>query len=155
MDLRESKSRVTEDRLQEAAGACAAAGAQLVYLFGSQAAGGGGRDIDLAVLFEADVGTVEHGRRQVRLLGQLMAVFQSNAVDLVVLNGAPPVLSYEAVIRRGRLLYARDPLSRVVFEVRAFQRYADTAALRSVQDRYMLEAIHSGAAAAGKGRHRW
>jgi hypothetical protein len=88
-----------------------------------------------------------------------MSVFQSNAVDVVILNDAPPLLAYEGVIRSGRLLFEKDKLARIQFEVRAFQEYLDTAPLRKVQNRYLKEAIHRRAArlSAGSGErgHTW
>jgi hypothetical protein len=65
---------------------------------------------------------------------------------VVILNDAPPLLTYEGVIRSGRLLFEKDKLARIQFEVRAFQEYMDTAPLRNVQNRYLKHAIRSRAA---------
>jgi len=74
-----------------------------------------------------------YGEARVQLISELMSVFGSNDVDVVILDEAPPLLTYEGVIQGGRLLYIKDRLARIRFEVRAFQEYVDTAPLRETQ----------------------
>ncbi|HSB78233.1 MAG TPA: nucleotidyltransferase domain-containing protein [Candidatus Methylomirabilis sp.] len=152
---------VSEDRLEAAVAACVKAGAELVYLFGSQARGKvwAQSDVDLAVLLGPNVARERHGEVRVHLIAELMSVFESNSVDVVILNEAPPLLTYEGVIQGGRLLHEAERLSRIRFEVRAFQEYVDTAPLRELQDRYLKDAIRRRAATlpAGDGGqgHPW
>ncbi|HSB69801.1 MAG TPA: nucleotidyltransferase domain-containing protein [Candidatus Methylomirabilis sp.] len=152
---------VGEDRLQAAVAACVKAGAELVYLFGSQARGNvwPESDVDLAVVLGPKAPTEQHGEILVRLIGDLMTVFGSNNVDVVILNDAPPLLTYEGVIQGGRLLFEADRLTRIRFEVRAFQEYVDTAPLREIQNRYLKEAVQARAATltseSGKPGHSW
>ena len=153
--------QVTEERLHRTVDACARAGGDLVYLYGSQARGRGWAesDVDFAVLLGPRASRDRYGAIRVELIGELMSVFESNKVDVIVLNEAPPLLTYEGVIRGGRLLFERDKLTRVRFQVRAFQEYVDTAPLREIQNRYLKEAIHKRAAtlSAGDGEngHTW
>jgi predicted nucleotidyltransferase len=152
---------VTPARLQAAVAACRKAGAELVYLFGSQARGKAWSqsDVDLAVLLGSSLAKERHGQIRIQLIAELMSIFRSNNIDVVVLNDAPPLLTYEGVIRRGRLLFEKDRLARIRFEVRAFQEYVDTAPLREVQNRYLKEAIQARAATLpredGKQGHTW
>jgi predicted nucleotidyltransferase len=143
--------RIDEERLQAAVAVCAKAGANLVYLFGSQARGKvwAESDVDLALLLGSAIPSERYGEVRVELIAELMSVFGSNKVDVVVLNGAPPLLVYEGVIQGGRLLFEKDRLARIRFEVRAFQEYVDTARLREIQNRYLKEAIRGRAAALG------
>lgn len=46
-----------------------------------------------------------YGEVRVRVIGELMSAFGSNDVDVVILNEAPPLLTYEGVIQGGRLLF--------------------------------------------------
>ena len=140
--------QVTEERLQRAVRACIKAGADLVYLFGSQARGRTWNENDLGLaVFPGTGGSRDrYGAIRVELIGELMSVFESNKEDVVILNEAPPLLTFEGVIQRGRLLFERDKLTRVRFEVRAFQEYVDTAPLREIQNRYPKEAIRTRAA---------
>ncbi len=137
-----------EDRIHAAVAACVKAGADLVYLFGSQARGKvwAESDVDLAVLLGPAVPPERRGEVRVRLIGELMSVFQRNDVDVVVLNEASPLLTYEGILRDGRLLFEADRLARIRFEVRAFQEYVDTAPMRRVQNRYLQEAIRTRSA---------
>jgi predicted nucleotidyltransferase len=113
------------------------------YLFGSQATG---RitplsDVDIAVLLED--GLSSPGAVQAALISDLMLVFRRSDVDVVVLNGAPPLLKQRATAR-GRLLFCRDPAARVRFEVSALREYLDTARLRELEDRALLERYAGG-----------
>jgi uncharacterized protein len=96
------------------------------YLFGSLAQGKATSrsDIDIAVLLqqlpEQLGGTMD---RQLKLMDDFRC-FADREVDVVILNAAPPVLK-DQVLRHGRRLFERDRQTRVEFEVRAGQEYAD------------------------------
>ena len=64
-------------------------------------------------------------------------------MDLVVLNGVPPLLAHR-VISKGKLLFSRDDRTRTAFEVRTKLRYLDTKPLREVQRRYLYRRIRAG-----------
>ncbi len=88
------------------------------YYFGSQATGSATAlsDVDIGVLIEA--GTSSPGEMQAALISDLMLVLRRSDIDVVVLNMAPPLLK-ERAISHGRLIYCRDELARVRFEVAA------------------------------------
>ncbi len=98
------------------------------YLFGSHARGAGQAhsDIDVAVFIDED--TIEPGPfgYQSELTSTLMSGLGTNAVDVVVLNSAPPLL-YHRVLRDGSRLFARDLRATTVREGRALSRYCDFA----------------------------
>jgi len=98
----------------------------LAYLFGSHASGRArpSSDRDIAVLLEPHLSSVERGRWQLLLIGRLIDAYHSDAIDLIVLNDAPPVLRFE-VIRNRHVLYNRDDEARVAFEVRTMQEWFD------------------------------
>jgi predicted nucleotidyltransferase len=93
------------------------------YLFGSQARGDAG---PLAAL-SAEAGS---------LLG-------TDDVELVVLNGAPPLLA-QRVIRDGELLAERSALTRVRLETEAIIRYLDTIPLREELGRGLERRLAEG-----------
>ena len=61
----------------------------------------------------------------------------------MILNAAPPLLK-ERAISRGRVIYCRDEITRLRFEVAARREYLDTQALREAQDRALIERYTNG-----------
>ena len=98
----------------------------IAYLFGSHAVGRAGpaSDYDIAVLCAPELSSAERGRWRLELIGRLIDVYHSDAIDLVILNDAPPLLRFE-VIRVRHVLYNRDDEARVAFEVRTMQEWFD------------------------------
>jgi predicted nucleotidyltransferase len=107
------------------------------YLFGSQAGGAATplSDVDIAVVLAPDA--TSPGAIQVALISDLMLALHRSDIDVVILNTAPPLLKERAI--SGRLLYCRNELARVRFEVAARREYFDTKPLRDAQDRALLE----------------
>jgi predicted nucleotidyltransferase len=107
------------------------------YLFGSQASGATSplSDVDIAVVLAPDAASP--GTIQANLTSDLMLALNRSDIDLAILNAAPPLLKQRAI--SGRLLYCRDELARVRFEVAARREYLDTKPLRDAQDRALLE----------------
>jgi predicted nucleotidyltransferase len=98
------------------------------YLFGSHARGAGQAhsDIDIAVFVDGDqVEPSPFGYRS-ELTSLLMSALETNAVDVVVLNNAPPLL-YHRVLRDGSRLFARNLRATTVREGRALSRHCDFA----------------------------
>ena len=156
--MSDSRKQLSAAELDVGVRACVAGGADLVYLFGSQASGKrwAESDIDFAVLLGPGVPRERYGKVQLELIGKLMSALGADAVDVVILNTASPVLAYEGVVRGGKVLFAKDSLARIRFEVAVFQRYADTAHLRDVQNQYLYRAIQARAAqVVGEGGHSW
>lgn len=111
----------------------------LAYLFGSEAKGTANResDIDIAVLLSDQIPEAEYGQRVVDLNTELIGIFQRDAIDVAVLNNAPPLLAFQ-VVRHGIVIY--DPHQRYVsFYIDTFNRYADTQPLRDLQWQYYLK----------------
>jgi predicted nucleotidyltransferase len=100
----------------------------VAWLFGSHASGRthARSDIDIAVLLAAETTKEERERWRLELIGRLSDAFRSDAIDLAILNDAPPLLRYEA-LRPRRVLYNRDDEARVAFEVRTMQEWFDWA----------------------------
>jgi predicted nucleotidyltransferase len=96
------------------------------YLFGSRARGAGQAhsDIDVAVFIDRE--RTEPGPFGYRseLTSALMSGLGTNAVDVVVLNNAPPLL-YHRVLRDGSRLFARNLRETTVREGQALSRHCD------------------------------
>jgi len=96
------------------------------YLFGSTARGErqAHSDLDIAI-FIAGVADAQGGfGYQAALTADLMAGLGSNAIDVVILNLAPPLL-YHRVLRDGIRIMSRDLRATTSREARALSRYFD------------------------------
>lgn len=78
------------------------------YLFGSHAAGSSHResDVDVGVVLDYGIHPTRASRfdERVRLASELIGALRVNAVDLVVLNDAPPLFA-RRVLLEGRQVY--------------------------------------------------
>ena len=81
------------------------------YLFGSHARGAAHRDsdVDVGVVLDYGVHVTRASRfaERVRLASELIGGLHVNAVDLIVLNDAPPLLA-RRVLLDGRQVYCAD-----------------------------------------------
>lgn len=117
-------------------------GILLAYLIGSHARKEARdvSDIDIAVLLEKSPD--EDGRRLYSAYKELMLDIRealgSERFDLVLLNDAPPALSFD-VIREGISIYFRDAPTLNRFEMDTIRRFQDTNYLRMIQDDYLRE----------------
>ena len=98
------------------------------YLFGSHARDTGQAHSDIDVAVFVNFGEVVPGPFGYRseLTSALMSGLGSNAVDVVVLNTAPPLL-YHRVLRDGVRVVSRDLRATTVREGRALSRHCDFA----------------------------
>jgi predicted nucleotidyltransferase len=106
-------------------------GIVLLYLFGSRAKGTAapGSDWDVAVLVEGS-GPADPHRFAAEVERDLQP-FSQEAVEVTVLNGADPILSFQ-VISTGRILHARTERERVLYEARVLREYRDSAHRRRI-----------------------
>jgi uncharacterized protein len=116
------------------------------YLFGSVAEGRAHResDVDVGVLLDRAVFPSAEERMEVRIsLGSdLVDLLDTNDVDLVILNDAPPELG-RAIVTRGRRVYCADAEADHAYVRDVQLRAADLAPwLRRVR-RVKLDALRS------------
>ncbi len=119
------------------------AGVVSAYVFGSHAQGAAHResDVDVAVLFDraAVPDRAERGRRAVRLSAALVAATHCNAVDVLVLNDAPPEVAVAAVA--GVRVYCADAEADHVFVRTACLRLGDLRPFLERTRRVKLETL--------------
>lgn len=96
------------------------------YLFGSHARGGahGRSDVDVAVYVDETLAEASRFGYQAELTTHLMDALGTNAVDVVVLNTAPPLL-YHRVLRDGVRLLSRDLRATTTRAGQALSQYFD------------------------------
>jgi len=127
----------------------------LAYVFGSQVRGKAGplSDLDVAVLLAGEPTPAECTDRRLDFIGDLMRLLQTNDVDVVVLNVAPLALRY-AVLRSGRLVFARQQQEAIEFRVQTASRYFDFRPLLERHQRIFFERIKRGEFSRGYNPYR-
>jgi predicted nucleotidyltransferase len=113
---RPARTAAAADSLDQLADLLGAAPARLVsaYLFGSHAEGRAHResDVDVGILLPYEPASTPKGRfeARIRVLSFLISKLgqNANAVDIVVLNDAPPLLA-RRIVTRGRRVLCSDP----------------------------------------------
>ncbi len=119
-----------ESSIRETLTRVATPGLISAYLFGSRAHGSGHResDVDVGVVLDHAVHATRSTRfaERVRLASELIGALHANAVDLVVLNDAPPLLA-RRVLREGRQVYCSDADADRDFRRDTLLRAADLA----------------------------
>ena len=102
-------------------------GLQLVVLFGSLAKGLRRKDsdIDLAFLYDGPF-------NELLLTNRVSQLLHSDAIDVVDLHTASPLLKY-AAMQHGQALFERSPGTFITYYTLAFRRYVDTKKLRDAQ----------------------
>lgn len=115
------------------------------YVFGSCARGESQShsDLDVAVYVDESYSSPSRYGYAAELTEELMRALQTDRVDVVVLNRAPPVL-YHRVLRDGLRIVARDLAATTVREGRALSRYCDY-----VPQLRKIEALHKARIATG------
>lgn len=97
------------------------------YIFGSKAKGQENKlsDIDIAILIDEEKAprSLPYGYKA-NILTVLMKVLETEKLDLVILNESPLFLCFR-VIHDGLILYSKDEIKRIQFEVKIMSRYLD------------------------------
>lgn len=116
------------------------------YLFGSRARGDAraGSDVDVAVYVDAAAAAAGGFGYEAELATALMRLLGTSAVDVVLLNAAPPLL-YHRVLRDGVRLLARDLAATTTREGRALSRYCDFVPQLAKIERAASARIRAGA----------
>jgi predicted nucleotidyltransferase len=115
------------------------------FLIGSQARGSAGplSDVDVAVLHDPALTSAERLELRLSLTASVGAALETSEIDIVLLNGAPPLMRHEA-LRHAVVLVDRDPEARMEFQVRSLHDYVDTEPLRKLFARHLHERIREG-----------
>lgn len=120
-------------------------GVVAAMLIGSQARGEAGplSDVDIAVWHGPGLDAAQRSRLRLDLIAAAEAALGTDEVDLVMLNGAPPLVRQRAM-RDAIRLVERDPDERVRLETRAIIDYCDTVPLRAQLGSALRRRIEEG-----------
>jgi uncharacterized protein len=120
-------------------------GVVAAMLIGSHARGTAGplSDIDVAFWHEPALDASALLELRLQLARESARALGTDEVDVVPLNGAPPLVRQRA-IRDGRLIVQRDAGTRVRLQARAIVEYLDTIPLRAELARGQRNRIREG-----------
>lgn len=99
---------------------------KLVYLFGSQAKKTTSvlSDYDFAVYFDDKASSNKRFEIKLMLMAELMQIFKTDKIDLVVLNDdLNPLLKYH-VIKDGKIIFEKRPF-RLILEPNIYSEFFD------------------------------
>jgi predicted nucleotidyltransferase len=124
--------RLDDGALQRLAAVLDREGVIAASLIGSQARGTAGplSDVDVAVWHTPDLDAGKRLHLRLDLAQAAARALGTDEVDIVLLNGASPLMRHRA-IRDGKLLVQRDRKARVQLQARALIEYLDTEPLRA------------------------
>lgn len=99
---------------------------QVAYLFGSQASGKANKlsDIDIAVLFDNDLTTIERFEQKLNIIGDIGSLLSRDDIEVLDLNSAPVALRFSAIENR-EILFESGSVDRSIFEADTMSRFQD------------------------------
>jgi predicted nucleotidyltransferase len=123
------------------------------YLFGSVAEGVNHplSDVDIALLMDPRLSLEQRFARRLEIAGALQRYFQ--ALDLVILNDAPPALQFQ-IIQKGQVLVDNDKEQRCLFQMGACNAYFDLKPYLDYYNLQMVTRIKEAGLGAGYSGHR-
>ncbi|MCF8011877.1 MAG: nucleotidyltransferase domain-containing protein [Clostridiales bacterium] len=118
-----------------------------IYLFGSYAEKKqtSASDVDLGGLLDQDFSPKQYFDKKLELLSEMTSLLKTDEVDLVILNDAPPVLSYR-ILSQGELLFEKEneKSQRVEFQVQTYNRYFDFIPIEKIIHEGLVRRIREG-----------
>ena len=110
----------------------------LAYLFGSETKGTSHKesDVDIGVLFDKKVQFKDYLKKEGKLIEFFSEIFLKREINIVNLNIAPPLLKQVAILE-GSLLYQRDDLTRILFQIQTLQEYEDYLHLSNIYNQFL------------------
>lgn len=113
-------------------------GVILVYLFGSQAKGAAHyeSDVDIGVLFDKKVNSEDYLKLEGKLIEFFSDFYPKKEINLVNLNISSPLLR-QTVILEGKLIYQRNDLDRILFQVKTLHEYEDYLHLNNIYNQFL------------------
>lgn len=120
-------------------------GVVAAMLIGSRARSTAGplSDVDVAVWHDPNLDSRACFDLQLDLVGDVAPALDTDEVDVILLNHAPPLMRHRA-IRDGKRLVERNHDERVRLETRAILDYLDTAPLREELGRGVRRRMEEG-----------
>lgn len=112
---------------------------EFAYLFGSYGIGYETpmSDVDIAVYLMSEVPKDKYFDIRLRIIQDATEILHTDEVDLSILNEADQLFAFN-IISTSTILYDRNPVLRIDYEVRIIDRYLDFDPYRQIQDNAYL-----------------
>lgn len=116
----------------------------LVYLFGSFARSQSHKesDVDIAVLFDRKVKASQYLKKEGELISFFSSFFPKKEINIVNLNISSPLLR-QTVILEGELIYIKDEITRILFQVGTLREYEEYLHLSNIYNEILKQKIGS------------
>jgi hypothetical protein len=116
---------------------------KFVYVFGSYGRGEVHplSDFDLAIYLGLEEN--KYFDKKLEIFGIVSRLLDTDEIDIVILNQAPPTLVVE-ILRTARLLFSKDEVLRAEFELKNIAQFMDTAWLREYSQKELIKRIEEG-----------
>lgn len=110
----------------------------LAYLFGSEAKGTSHKesDIDIGILFGKNVNSKDYLRLEGKLISFFSGIYPNKEINIVNFNIASPLLRQTAILE-GKLLYARNKLTRILFQIQTLREYEEYSHLNNIYNQFL------------------
>ncbi len=112
-------------------------GIVLAYLFGSEARGTSHKesDVDIGILFDKKICSKNYLEKEGMLIGFFSKFFPKKEINIVNLNVSSPLLK-QVVVLEGNLLYQRNSVDKILFQIRTLREYEDYLYLNKVYNQF-------------------
>lgn len=97
-------------------------------------------DLDLAILLSYRLNRSERFKKHIDMIGTLSEIFQTEEIDIILMNDAPLRFSYN-ILKKGKLLFCKDEKQLINFRHRVIMQYLDFKFFRDNFDRQFLTGI--------------
>ncbi|WP_292487423.1 nucleotidyltransferase domain-containing protein [Methanohalobium sp.] len=113
---------------------------ELAYLFGSAATSTRGKisDIDIGVYLSTELTKKQRNYRKLELISKLCTVLHTNDVDLVIINDASPVISFE-IIKPNVPVFIKNTDFKIDVEQSIMSKYLDRQYHEQLMDKVFRE----------------
>lgn len=110
----------------------------LAYLFGSEAKGTSheGSDVDIGILFDKKVNPQDYLKKEGKLIEFFSEIFPKKEINVVNLNISSPLLKQVSILE-GKLLYIRNKVDRIQFQIQTLREYEEYLHLSNAYNQFL------------------
>lgn len=110
----------------------------LAYLFGSEAKGTSHEesDVDIGILFDKKMNQKDYLKKEGKLIEVFSEIFPKKEINVVNLNISSPLLKQVSILE-GKLLYIRNEVDRIQFQIQTLREYEEYLHLSNIYNQFL------------------